>query len=65
MYAVQKGSSIYHLLDREPNETVCGLRVTGGQLKSRKPLAQISKLSEKPVCKHCMRLAQVKTSINS
>ena len=65
MYAVQKGSSIYHLLDREPNETVCGLRVTGSQLKSRKLLSQIPTQSEKPVCKHCMRLAEVKSSINS
>ena len=65
MYAVQKGSSIYHLLDREDDQTVCGLRITGGQLKSKKLLGQIAtKSSDTPVCKHCIRLAEVNSSIH-
>jgi hypothetical protein len=62
MYAVQKGSSIYHLLDREPNETRCGLRVTRWQLNSKKPLDQIrTESSDMLVCKHCSRLKETET----
>jgi hypothetical protein len=64
MYVVQKGTSIYHLLDREPKETLCGLRVTGGQLKSKKFIGQVrTRLSDMSVCKHCIRLSEVKTPI--
>ena len=65
MYAVQKGSSIYHLLDRDLNETLCGQRVTEWQLRSKKLLEQIrTNSSEVAVCKHCTRLGVADTLIN-
>ena len=60
MYAVRKGSSIYHLMERKGGErTVCGLKVRSLKVKLTTGLTNTpTKPLDKIVCRLCVRYSK-------
>jgi len=59
-FASGMDSGIYHLVERDDMETLCGLKVS--RLKSQQALHLVTEVSPRTICKHCERIRQTANS---